>query len=70
MPYNSRANVGRLLAELYDTNPNLKLGGFWSQLQASDVSSPTDTMKESDYFVVYERICLSMTLYIYIYIYI
>ena len=31
----------RLLAERYDTNSNVKLGGFRSQLQASYVSSHT-----------------------------
>ena len=33
----SRADVCRLLAEWYDTKPNVKLGGFQSQLEASYV---------------------------------
>ena len=39
---NSRADVVRSLAERYDNNSNVKLGGFRSQLQASYVSSHTD----------------------------
>ena len=35
MPYNSRADVDRLLAEQYDTKTNVKLGGFQSQIKAS-----------------------------------
>ena len=41
---NSRADVVRLLAERYDTKPNVKLGGFRSQLQASYVSSHTEEL--------------------------
>ena len=48
----------RLLAEQSDTKSNVKLGGFWSQHQASYMSSHT------------EELCLWMTTYIYIYIYI
>ena len=32
----------RLLAEPSDTKSNIKLDGFRSRLQASDVSSPTE----------------------------
>ena len=32
MPYNSLADLVRLLAEGYDTKSNVKLGGFQSQL--------------------------------------
>ena len=34
----------RLLAEWYDTKSNVKLGGFQSQLQASDMSSHTEEL--------------------------
>ena len=44
MPYNSRVDVVCLLAERYDTKSNVKLGGFWSQLQASYVSSNTEEL--------------------------
>ena len=60
MPYNSRADVVRLLAERYDTKSNVKLGGFPSQLQASYVSR----------VVIQRNNRLWMTIYIYIYIYI
>ena len=53
----------RLLAERSDTKPNVKLGGFWSQLQASYVSSHTEELWYT------EAVCLWMTIYIYIYIY-
>ena len=62
MSYNSRADVVHLLAEWYDTESNVKLGWFWSQLQVSYVSSHT---KELGYN---ETACLWMTIYIYIYI--
>ena len=52
----------RLLAERYDTKFDVKLGGFRSQLQASDVSSQTKALWYN------ETICLWMTIYIYIYI--
>ena len=42
MPYNSRADVVRLLPERYDTKS--KLGGFWSQLQACYVPSRTEEL--------------------------
>ena len=57
MPYNSRANVVGLLAELYDTKSNVKLGGFRFHLQALHVSSHT---KELWYN---ETVCLWMTIY-------
>ena len=44
IPYNSLADVVRLLAELADTKSNVKLGGFRSQLQAPYVSSPTEEL--------------------------
>ena len=44
MPYNSRADVVRLLAERYDTKSNVEVGGFRSQLQASNVSSHTEEL--------------------------
>ena len=34
----------RLLAELFDTKSNVKLGGFGSQLQASYMSSHTEEL--------------------------
>ena len=53
----------RLLAEQYDTKSSIKVGGFWSQLQASYMSSHTEELWYN------ETVCLWMTLYIYIYIY-
>ena len=41
MPYNSQADVYWLMAEWYDTKPNVKLGRFQSQLEASYMSSHT-----------------------------
>ena len=35
IPYNSQADMVHLLAEWYDTESNVKLGGFLSQLYAS-----------------------------------
>ena len=66
MPYNSLADVVRLLAEWYDTKSNVKLSGFRSQLQVSYDSSHTEELW------YYETVCLWMTLYIYIseYIYV
>ena len=64
MPYNSRADVVRLLAQRYDTKSNEKSGGFRSQLQPSYVSSHVEELWYN------ETVCLWMTLYIYIYIYI
>ena len=63
MPYNSRADVGRLMAERYVTKSNLKLGGFQSKLQVSKVLSHTEELWCN------ETACLGMTIYIYIYIY-
>ena len=48
----------RLLAERYDTKSNVKLGGFRSQLQASNVSSHTEELWYN------ETVCLWMTIYI------
>ena len=62
MPYNSRADMVRLLAELYDTKSNIKLGRFRSQLQASNMSCYTEELWYN------ETVCLWMTIYIYIYI--
>ena len=58
MPYNSLADVIRLLAEWYDTKSNVKWGGFRSQLQASYVLKSCDTMKQS--------VCGGRYIYIYI----
>ena len=44
MPYNSQADVVRLLAERYDTKSNVTLGGSQSQLQASYVSSHSEEL--------------------------
>ena len=44
MPYNSLADVVRLLAKRSDTKSNVKLGGFRSQLQASYVFSHTEEL--------------------------
>ena len=49
----------RLFAERYDTKPNVKLGGFRSQLQASYVTGHTDEL----WFK--ETVSLWMTMYIY-----
>ena len=51
------------MAEQYDTESNVKLGRFRSQLQVSYVSSPTKEMWYN------ETVCEWMTIYIYIYIY-
>ena len=61
MPYNSRADVVRLLVERYDNKFNVKLGRFRSQLQTSIHT------EELGYN---ETVCLWMTIYKYIYIYI
>ena len=50
----------RLLAERFDTKSNVKLGGFRSQLQASNLSSHTEELWYN------ETVCLWMTIYIYI----
>ena len=39
MPYNSRADVVRLLAERYDTQSNVKLGELWIQLNNLSVDN-------------------------------
>ena len=41
MPYSSRADLVRLLAERYDNKSNVNLGGFQSKLQAYCESSHT-----------------------------
>ena len=56
MPYNSRADVVRLLAERYDTKSNVKLGGFQSKLQACYVLSYTEELSYN------ETVCLWMTI--------
>ena len=61
MPYNSRADVVRLLAEWYDSKSNIKLGRFRSQLQAAYMSSHT---AESWYN---ETVCRWQYIYIYTY---
>ena len=58
MPYNSQADVVCLLAEQYDTKSNIKLRRFWSQLQASYVSSHSEALWHN------ETVCLWMTIYI------
>ena len=55
MPYNSWADVVRLLAEQYDTRSNVKLGGFQSQLQVSYMSNHTEELWYN------ETVCLWMT---------
>ena len=59
MPYNSRANVVRLVAKRYDIKSNVKLGGFRSQLQASYVSSHAEVLWYN------ETVCLCRIIYIY-----
>ena len=39
MTYNSQDDLGRLLAERYDTKSNVKLCGFRSKLETSYISS-------------------------------
>ena len=51
-----------LLVEWSNTKSNIKLGRFWSHLQASYVSSHTEELRYN------ETVCLWMTVYIYIYI--
>ena len=60
MPYNSWADVVHLLAEWYDTKSNIKLDGFWSQLQAFYVSSHTEELWYN------KTVCLWMTKCIYV----
>ena len=64
MSYNSRADVVHLLAERYDTKPNVKLDRFRPQLQESYVSTHIEELTFN------ETVCIWMTIYIYIYIYI
>ena len=59
MPYNSRADVVRLLAERYETKSNIKLVGFRSQLLASYMFSHTEELWYN------ETVRLWMTIYIY-----
>ena len=60
MPYNSRADVCRLLVEWYDTMSNVKLGGFQPQLEASYVSNQTE-----DLFVIQRNdLSVNDTMYI------
>ena len=61
MPYNSRADGCQLMAEWYDTNSNVKLGRFQSQLEVSCMSSHADELGYKG------TVCLWMTIYIYIY---
>ena len=58
MPYNSRGDGIRLLAERYDTKSNVKLGGF----RSLDILNSFDTTKQF--------VCGWQYIYIYIYIYI
>ena len=62
MPYNSRADVCRRVAERYDTKSYVKLGGFRSQFEASYVSSLSEKLSYNETVFLY--------IYIYIYIYI
>ena len=64
IPYNSQADVVRLLAELSDTKSNVKLGGFRFQLQAFYVSSYPEELR------YIETVCPWMIIYICIYIYV
>ena len=57
MPYNSRADVVRLLVERYDSKFDVKLGGFQSELQASYVSSHTEELWYN------ETVCQWITIY-------
>ena len=58
MSHNYLADVVRLLAKWYDNKSNVKLGGFRSQLQASDVSNLTEELWYN------ETVLLWMTIYI------
>ena len=44
MHYNSRADACRHVGERYDTKSNKRLGGFRSQFEASNVSSPIEEL--------------------------
>ena len=59
MPYDSQADMVRLLVGRYDTESNINLGVFQSQLQVSYVSSHTEELWYN------KTVCLWMT-YIYI----
>ena len=68
MIYNSRADVGRPVAEWYDNKPKVKLGAFQSQLQASYVSSHTeelwDSLSTDDSLTLSLSLSLSLCIYI------
>ena len=56
MCYNSQADVCHLVAERQDIKSNVKLGEFWSQLEASCVSHHTELLWFS------KTVCLWMTM--------
>ena len=62
MPYNSLADVVRLLAERSDTKSTVKVGGFRSYFQASYVCSHTEELWYN------EIVSLWMTMCVYIFI--
>ena len=68
MPYNSRVDVVRLLAEWYDTKSHVKLGRFQSQLQASYVSRHTYELLYNETLSPWVTICIYIYIYIYIYV--
>ena len=79
MPYNSRADVCWLMAERYDTKPNVKLGVFQPQLEASYMSSHTEElwynktvslwMAKKKYIYIYIYICVCVCVCVYVYMY-
>ena len=52
------------MAEWLDTMTCVKLSGFWSQVEASHVSTHTEELRYN------QTVCPRVTVYIYIYIYI
>ena len=63
MPYNSQADVVRVLAERYDTKSNIKLGGFRSQFQVSYVSSHTEKLWYNEIVCEWLYICIHQPFY-------
>ena len=61
---NSSADVGRQNDWAVSYRPSVKLGGFRSHFEASNVS------RHSEELWYNETVCLLMTIYIYIYVYI
>ena len=64
MPYKSRVDVDRLLAEWYDTKTNVKLGGF-----DLNFKRPTCLVTLKSWDTTKQSVCGWLYIYIYIYNY-